>query len=337
MKSKAFRIISILMLVILILALVTLTAGAIAKASLAKQYPAPGQLVDVGGYKMHINCTGQGSPTVILASGMSDYSVSWAYVQPEIAKYTRICSYDRAGFGWSDPSPYPRTANTMVEEVHTLLVNASVQGPYVLVGHSLGGLLVRMYTSNYPEEVVGMVLVDSAHEEMNIHRSAAVPKFAELLKDEIEQWAGQFRTFGLLSSTGIMALAPQSIPNRGFPEEAYAQYQAILATTSFFETAIDEANALEEGFANPRIFHTTSLGDMPLIVLSAGRWEPDPALSDAENQQIKEVIEIMQTELTMLSSDSKQIIAEESGHFIQLDQPDLVINAIREMIDAIRK
>ena len=194
-----------------------------------------------------------------------------------------------------------------------------------------------MYASNYPEEVVGMVLVDSAHEEMNIRRSAAVPKFAELQKSEIEQWAGQFRTYAFLSSTGLMAFTPQSIPNWGFPEEAYAQYQAVLATTGFFETHIDEMNAMEEILVDVRALHITSFGNMPLVVLSAGRWEPDPALSDAENQQIREVIVVMQSELADLSSDSKQIIAEQSGHFIQLDQPDLVIDAIQEVLDALRK
>src|SRR3972149_4273654 len=134
MKTKVVRIISILMLVVLILALGTLIAGAIAKANLAKLYPAPGQLVDVGGYELHINCTGQGSPTVTLAAGSLEYSLFWALVQPEVARFTRVCSYDRAGYGWSEPRPHPRTANTMVEELHTLLVNANVKGPYVLVG-----------------------------------------------------------------------------------------------------------------------------------------------------------------------------------------------------------
>jgi len=329
MKTKAFRIVSILMLVLLILAIVPLIGGAIAKSNLTKQYPAPGQLVDVGGYKMHINCTGQGSPTVILASGMGDFSVSWAYVQPEIAKYTRVCSYDRAGFGWSEPSPNPRIASTMVEELHTLLVNAGVEEPYVMVGHSMGGMLVRVYANNYPDEVVGMVLVDSLHEE----RPVRLPEIAKAN----EEMNGQFRMLDLLSSTGIMALAPHSIPNRGFPDDAYAHYRAILATTSFFETAIAESNAIEESCAEVRALRITSLGDMPLIVLSEGHEDTTPLFSDAENQKIWKELQIEQTELTALSSDSKQIIAEQSGHFIQLDQPDLVIEAIREMLDAIRK
>jgi len=337
MKSKALRIIVILLMVILILSIVTLSAGAIAKTNLAKQYPAPGQLVDVGGYKMHIYCTGQGSPTVILASGMSDFSVSWAYVQPEIAKNTRVCSYDRAGLGWSEPSPLPRTANTMAEELHTLLVNADVRGPYIMVGHSLGGMLVRVYTNSYPNEVVGMVLVDATPDEINIRQVAAVPRSAEVSERNIEQAVGQFRMYAFLSSTGLMALMPQSIPNHGLPEEAYAQYQAVLATTGFFETANDETLAVKEIVADVRALHIANFGNMPLVVFFAGSWELDPAFSEAENQQLRDVNVAMESELVMLSSNSKLIIAEESHHFIQLDQPDLVIDAIREILDAIRK
>ena len=337
MKTKAFRIISILMLVVLILALVTGIAGAITKSNLAKQYPAPGQLVDVGGYMMHINCTGQGSPTVILDAGWAEFSVAWAQVQPEVAKSTRVCSYDRAGYGWSEPSPDPRTANTEVEELHTLLVNADVQGPYVLVGHSLGGLLVRVYAHNYPDEVVGMVLVDSTHEEQDIRLSAAVPKFSEVQKRGNEQMYGQFRMFALMSSTGLMALAQQSIPDPGLPKDAFAQYRAALATGGYFETGIAEMNALEEMLTKGRAMRITSFGNMPLIVLYAGRWQPGSDFTDAENKQLRDVFLAMQSELAALSSEGKQIIAEQSGHNIQNDQPDLVIDAVREIVDAIRK
>ena len=337
MKTKIRRIFFILMLVILILALVTLTAGAIAKANLAKRYPAPGQLVDVGGYKMHINCTGQGSPTVILEAGAMEFSVNWAKVQPEVARFTRVCSYDRAGYGWSESSPHPRTANAQVEELHTLLVNANVHGPYVLVGHSLGGLLVRVYAHNYPAEVVGMVLVDTTTEDQYIRLAAAVPKFMEVNKRNTEQGIGQFRIFAFMTSTGLIALAPQSVPDPGLPDDALAQYRAALATSKFFETGIAEISGLEDSFTQARALHITSFGDTPLVVFSAGRWEPDPTnYSDAENQQLREVLRALQSELVALSSDSKQIIAEQSGHHIEYDQPDLVIDAIREMVAAIQ-
>jgi len=329
MKTKLFRIIFIVILVILILILGTGIAGAIAKSNLAKQYPAPGQLVNVGGYKMHINCTGQGSPTVILEAGMGNYSLFWAYVQPEVARYTRVCSYDRAGYGWSEVSPHPRIANAEVEELHTLLVNANIQGPYVLVGHSLGGMLMRVYAHNYPDEVDGMVLVDSYHEQRPIRN----PELTKLNQDA----SGQFRMFGLLSSTGLMALAPQTIPNPGLHDDTYAQLQAITATTGYFKMFLAELNAVEASSAEVRALNLTSLGNMPLIVLSAGNLGSIPSLSNAENQHLLEEMQAQQSELAALSSNSKQIIAEQSGHNIQLDQPDLVIESIREMLDAIRK
>jgi pimeloyl-ACP methyl ester carboxylesterase len=329
MKTKLFRISRIVVLGVVILALVTLGAGAVAKSTLAKKNPAPGQLVDVGGYKLHINCTGEGSPTVILEAGWGDYSTTWAYVQPEVAKNTRVCSYDRAGHGWSDPSPHPRTASWRVDELHTLLVNANVQGPYVLVGHSLGGILVRVYAHTYPEEVVGMVLVDSMHEE----QYERLPE----VKPSPSDWAKQFRMLGRLSSTGFMALAPQAIPNQEFPDDVFAQYKVIWATTGFFNAAATEMSAMLESTAEVRALQITSFGDLPLSAISQGVYTPNPSLSDAENQQYWDEWQAMQSELSALSSNSIHTVAEQSGHHIQFDQPDLVINAIFEMVAALRK
>jgi pimeloyl-ACP methyl ester carboxylesterase len=328
MKTKALRIISILLLVILILSLVTLTAGAIAKSNLAKQYPAPGQLVDVGGYKMHIHCTGQGSPTVILAAGTADFSTTWAYVQPEVAKLTRVCAYDRAGLGWSEPSPLPLTVKTTVDELHTLLVNARVQGPYVLVGHSLGGMHMRAYAHNYPDEVVGLIQVDSLHEVQAI----LDPVYTKANQVSIQP----FRMLALLNSTGIMALAPQSIPNQGLPDDAYAQYQASLATTNFFTTTIAEVEAQAGHCAEVRALKIANFGNMPLIVITRGRANRTASLSDTENQQSEDVWQALQSELVALSSQGQQIIAEQSGHMIQFDQPELVIDAIRTILDTLR-
>lgn len=329
MKTKVARIISIVMLVVLILALVTLAAGAIAKANLAKQYPAPGQLVDVGGYKMHINCMGEGSPTVILAAGTADFSVTWTYVQPEVAKFTRVCAYDRAGMGWSEPSPAPRTTDATVEELHTMLVNAGVEGPYVLVGHSLGGMHMRAYAHSYPEEVAGLIQVDSLHEDQVVLDSA----FTKANRDG----ARQFRMLGLLNSTGLMALAPQSVPNLGLPDDVYAQWQAVLATTPYFETTIAELLSMEGNCLQMRALAITSFGDLPLIVLSAGQRDTVASLTAAENQQYRDVWESLQPKLAALSTAGKQVVVEKSGHMIPLEEPDFVIDAIKEMVDAIRK
>ena len=329
MKTKLFRISRIVVLSVVILALVTLGAGAVAKSNLAKENPAPGQLVDVGGYKLHINCTGEGSPIVILEAGLADSSPSWLTTQPEIAKTTRVCSYDRAGYGWSDPSPHPRTAGWRAKELHTLLVNANVQGPYVLVGHSLGGMLVRVYAHTYPDEVVGMVLVDSMHEE----QYERLPGQKDTLPDGVRQ----FRMLGVLSSTGFMALAPQAIPNQGYPDEIFDQYKIVWAMGKHFTTAAAESNAMLESADEVRALQITSFGNLPLSVLSAGLDFPISYLSEAENQQFWEETRAMQSELADLSSNSTHTIAEQSGHHIQFDQPDLVINTILEMVAALRE
>jgi hypothetical protein len=116
----------------------------------------PGQMVDVGGYRLHIYCTGSGSPTVVIESGWGESSATWGWVQPEVARITRVCTYDRAGMGWSEASPYPRTARQFSKELHTLLAKANEPGPYVLVAHSLGGYTVRVYAHDYPDEVSGL-------------------------------------------------------------------------------------------------------------------------------------------------------------------------------------
>src|SRR5690242_18207099 len=146
---------------IVVLGLVGAVYESAAEAADVRAYPPPGQLVDVGGYRLHINCTGTGSPTVVIESGWGDMSAAWGWVQPEVAKTTRVCTYDRAGMGWSEASPEPRVAREYAKELHTLLANAHETGPYVLVGHSMGGFTVLVYAHDYPDDVSGLVLVDS--------------------------------------------------------------------------------------------------------------------------------------------------------------------------------
>ena len=152
----------------------TWVRGTRAKAELAAKYPPPGQMVDVGGYRLHINCQGEGRPTVVMEAAHSELSLSWDLVQQEVARFTRVCTYDRAGLGWSERSPKPRTASNIVEELHTLLTQAGVELPYVLVGHSIGGLFARLYAHEHRDQVVGMVLVDARHEEQDLRFPEAV-------------------------------------------------------------------------------------------------------------------------------------------------------------------
>src|SRR5438309_5962518 len=160
-RQRLLRLLGIVSLSLVGLLLLGLSYQAIASAVDTSHYPAPGKLVDIGGYRLHINCTGTGSPTVILDAGLGGTSLDWSKVQPAVAGFTRVCSYDRAGYGWSDTGPGPRTSQQIVKELHLLLVHAQISGPYLLVGHSLGGLNMRLYAYRYPGEVAGMDLLAS--------------------------------------------------------------------------------------------------------------------------------------------------------------------------------
>lgn len=312
------RIMAGLLILTLVLTVLTYTAGLFAKAKLMRENLPPGKLIDVGGYNMHLYCMGEGSPTVILEAGLNDFHVSWSKVQAEIAKDVRVCSYDRAGLGWSEASPHPRTSEVMAEELRTLLTNSGIEGPYILVGHSFGGIIVRLFAQSYPDDVAGMVLVDSAHEE----QVTRLP----FLKDTADEFIGQFRTLSAMSTFGLMALSPATIPNRDFPDEAYKQYQAVLATTNYFDASIAESTAF---YSNASPTKTAELGDLPLIVLSHGLPDPDSDAAVFEQEWTD-----MQKELAGLSSNSRRIIAEQSGHYIQLDEPNLVIDAIRQIVES---
>ena len=315
------------LILILILPLTAGTGvmGMFAKSNLMKKYPAPGQIVDAGGFKMHVHCTGQGSPTVILVNGLDDFSITWSLVQPEIAKTTRVCSYDRAGLGWSEASPSPRTSGNMVKELHALLVNAKIEAPYVFVGHSFGGAFVQLYVHNYPDEVVGLALVDSASTEM----FSRVPAWSKA----IDRKLGMLRVLAPLSSFGLLAFNPNSIPNRDFPDDALAQYRAISVATDYYKTCIAENEMFQKNLAEIKFADIMNFGDLPLIVLSRGIFDPMPGLTDEENQQARQAWSEMQTELLTLSSNSKQVIADKSEHSIQLQQPQLVVDAINTILE----
>jgi len=195
------RILLGLLALIVLLALGGATYEAIMAARDGKRYPPPGQLVDVGGYRLHLHCIGQGSPTVVLDAGLGAFSLDWGAVQPHIATSTRVCAYDRAGLGWSDPGPTPRSPQQSASELHALLTKGGVEGPYVLVAHSISGKTARLFASQHPDEVAGMVLVDARHEHVDDHRAPE-----RLAADDAEQrqfqnmirWMARFGVVRLL-------------------------------------------------------------------------------------------------------------------------------------------
>lgn len=289
----------------------------LAEAADVRAYPPPGQLVDVGGYRLHLNCTGTGSPTVVIEAGLGDWSASWSsWVQPEVAKTTQVCTYDRAGMGYSEAGPLPRTAEQFAKELHTLLQNAGIPGPYVLVGHSMGGLVVRVFVHKYAAGVAGVVLIDS----MNPRQ--AKPSVADTPHPTATPSSG-FSILTLPARIGLVRLLAGLLGlTSGLSPEVQPAYTVFSVTPRSFQTTLDEGRGMPESFIQAGA--VKAFGDVPLIVLSRGL---DP---DQEWQA-------MQTELLELSSQSQQLIADKSGHNIQLDQPDATVAAIVKMVVQLRQ
>lgn len=291
----------------------------IAEARDRRFNPMPGHLVDVSGYKMHIDCTGDGSPAVILESGLGDTYLSWRKVQPEIAKFTRVCSYDRAGLGYSDSTPQPRTSRVIAQQLHGLLGAAAIAPPYVFVGHSMGGFDVRLYASLYRDEVAGIVLVDSSHPDQDARLPPELKNMegTEIRESEFLAWTMPFGLPRLLGLCEDDAVARAAECNFHSAQEGVAELKAFSQSAA--ETAA-----------------TTSLGDVPLVVLSHDPDKPLTSLPPDLSKPTNEAWEKMQEELSHLSTRGTQTIAQNSAHYIQIDRPDVVIAAVRNIVTQVR-
>ncbi len=311
--------------------------GSRAQAELRAEYPPPGEMVDIGGYRLHIYCQGSGSPTVILDAGLGDFSPIWDLVQPEVAQSVRVCAYDRAGLGWSERGPHARTVPNIVDELHALVAGAGIEGPYVLVGHSMGGLYVRAYAAQYPHEVSGMVLVDAPHEEQ---RSRYPKAFTDAEQRLWNQMIGILVVPRLLNSIGFLAMYPDEYPIEtvpSLPPSTRETYVAVLLShPAYFATVSEQYASIVDNFDQVRAMNITTLGDIPLVVLYADELEiPDSfALTSKEIDQVQAAWHQAQAELAALSPQGEVVVAEESTHYIQFDQPELVIEAINHVLDA---
>ena len=312
-------------------------AGAVFQFSMtlwdSHRYPPPGKLVDIGGLRLHINCTGSGSPTVIMEAGPNDSSLIWQLVQPEIRRFTHVCSYDRAGFGWSDAPNERRSSLNIANELERLLTRAAVPGPYVLVGHDFGTLDLRVFAARNRRQVAGMVFVDSVHPDMH-HRppfNVAAQSTAANIYYRLMPWTV------LVGVPRILGWCRENFAFRNQPKEwaqlvpeASAQYCRLQSLRTEQAQVTDEDGSLAAT--------TGSFGDMPLVVISH-----DPQVNDfggffspANLVKAEQSWMEMQDELRGLSSRSQRIVAKRSEHWIQIHRPQLVAAAVREIVNDAR-
>ena len=312
----------------------------IGSARSARRFPPPGQLVDVGGHRLHAVCAGHGTPTVVLESGIAASSLSWTRVEPEVARFTSVCAYDRAGLAWSDPSNTPRTIARIVDELHTLLTTLGCAAPYVMVGHSFGVFVCLGYAARYPHQVDGLVLVDPPSEWVRMDQ-----RQTRLLSGAVHL----SRLGGLLARLGIvracLALLTGGVPAaprhfvkmfgpitartlerlvgevRKLPPDVHPVVQALWCQPKCFRAMADYLRTLPD-MALPAA-QLEPLRELPLVVISSGDQTPDVAASHQA--------------LARMSSRGRYVIASKSHHWVQFDEPELVVETIREVVNASRQ
>ena len=297
----------------LILALVVATSlqWLLSHLALLRNRP-PGEMVVVDGRQVHLLCQGQGSPAVILESGMPGTSLGWTSVIEDIASFARVCAYDRAGWGWSEAGPEPRTVSNITGELRELLRNAQVGPSYVLVGHSFGGLIVQVYASQFPDEVAGMVLVDSSHPNL-ARRPGSL--------DRMGRVAFRLKLLAPLGIARFIIDVPSGNPESR-PGSVRAMEKEVLATTRSFRAMASELEGLRESL-NQAAEDRPSLGRKPLVVLTEGRRR-------------MEFWHAMQEQLTELSDSSAWQVVNGAGHFIHQDNPEIVVDAVRRVVESAR-
>lgn len=300
----------------------------------------PGELVDLGGHRLHVNCTGKGSPTVVVENGLGDFSFDWVLVQSQVSRFTRICTYDRAGYAWSDPGPKPRTFAQINLELHDALHKLKEKGPFVLVGHSYGGPVVRNYAATYPHEVAGMILVDASFEGQRVAiggkatirlgdgakgRSIPTPH-AELTESDRPAH----------STMTPQTQAPLDSMYRVLP--AAEQKMQIWAQSL---PQIDEAENSQREWSGEYFAkwlatsQTGILGRIPLIVLTRAVGGYSDSDYDIPAAQMETERKEGQAKLALLSTNGKQVIVH-SGHNMDLEAPNEVTAAIRDVVEAVR-
>ncbi len=288
------------------------------------------KLVDIGGRQLYIHCTGPKdatTPTVILEGGLGCSHALWTAVQRELGKSVTVCSYDRAGYGKSDHGPKPRTSTQIATELHTLLHKAGIKGPYILAGQSSGGIHIRVFNALYPSEVAGLILVESSHEDVVERMNNSISTWDWLKEKTRIFFSNNFKTL----SHPIWRRENQSVPKpEAFTDEEWALVQ--LGSRSKYEhfvTMLDELNSFESSCLELKQMDR-NLENKPLTVITREKFDPG-------EEKFMKVWTVCQKELLNLSSNSKQMIATKSGHMIPFEQPEIIVEAVQNMLKQLKK
>jgi pimeloyl-ACP methyl ester carboxylesterase len=291
-------------------------------------YPAPGQTYRVDGYKMHLYCIGSGAPTIVLDSALGDDFLSWGRVQPDLARVTRVCSYDRAGLGWSENRPGLRDSNTIADQLHMLLQQAGISEPTVLMGHSLGGLNVRAYASRFPQEIVGLVLVDSSVPE----QLAQLPR--SVLESQRHFYRVELTWMQWKTALGIQRLLGRC----GQTPAGYEAYSGLIKADDCIPLEI--ATVQREGVAFERsckeVEDTGPFRSLPILIFSQDPNNQDPDIPANIRADFSSPWNSLQESLKKLSPLSRRVIAKGSSHYIQTYRPDLLNKEVTQLILQIR-
>jgi pimeloyl-ACP methyl ester carboxylesterase len=303
-----------------VLALAAIGGGyeTLSEAADARAFPAPGKLIDVGGHKLHLNCTGSGSPTVVLEPGGAGMSATLGLIKPTVARGTRVCAYDRAGRGWSEPADTPQDGTQIANDLHTLLHRGNVPGPYVLAGHSFGGLYVLSFAARYPDEVAGMVLLDSTAPKAAPRPGATSP--AQGTDDVVGRVSALISTSARFGLVRLYALTDFG----NLPPRTRDEARAKSATSGPVRSTIDEyvqANSSIEEAAALR-----TLGDKPLFVLTAGTGSE---ADWAEKQNALAALSTNSAHRTIADATHDSLISEK-------EHADTAAQAINDVVASVR-
>ncbi len=298
-------------------------------------YAAPQHLVTVAsGRRMNIYCLGHGTPTVILDAGMGDSTIAWALVQKPIARTTRVCSYDRAGLGFSDGSPQPSTALNIASDLHALLRAAGEKPPYVMVGHSAAGMYIRVFADRYPSEVVGLVSVEGSHEDQST-RGWAIGEPGQKAKwdaflAESDRCVEEARK-GLRPGTPAFETCVGT-PDPRFSAQINAVQLRYAATPRWQAAAASERHAIFYASAEQTRATRRHFGDIPLIVLTHAPYPRAKDETQALRDQRTLSWEGMHNEVAAMSTRGIDIIVPGAGHYVQYDRPQVVIDAVDQAV-----